>query len=134
MSLYLDISARARPIEKCVVLQRTLAASVADGAVERMVYQQELENTLPVTADVFRVRVNNHVIICGKRAAGLRLRHHFYAAVGLFEPDVDEAHPTHTHRLHPGVIAEYRNFQANALDAFDDQLATRYLDFNSIYC
>ncbi len=55
------------------VLQRALAALVTYGAVERMVDQQELDDGLLRGLDALALRVNDHAVLDGRRAAGLQL-------------------------------------------------------------
>ena len=72
----------AAPAER-VVLQRALAALVADRAVERVVDEQELEDGLLRLLHPRRVRVHDHAVLDRGRAAGLQLRDAL---------DLDEAH------------------------------------------
>src|SRR5439155_26341482 len=75
----------AGPIAEGEVLKRTLAALVADRAVERMVDEDELERpVLPLCRPLGRARrLHDHAVLCGEGAAGLELRHAL---------DFDEAH------------------------------------------
>ena len=57
------------------ILQRTLAALVAHGAVERMVDQQELEHAGARLHDIRRLRVHDHAVGARRRARRLQLRH-----------------------------------------------------------
>src|SRR5690606_19139092 len=60
--------------------------------------------------------LDDHVGGALEHARGLERR----AAAGV---DLDEAHPAHAHRLHPGVGAEARDVDAVALGRVDDELA-----------
>ena len=59
------------------VLQRALAALVAHRAVERVVDEQELEDTRARVDDVGGLRVHHHAFGNGCRAGRLQLRHLF---------------------------------------------------------
>ena len=75
----------AGPVAEGEVLQRALAALVADRAVERVVDEDELERrVLPLRRLLGRARrLHDHPVLRGERAAGLELRHPL---------DLDEAH------------------------------------------
>ena len=57
------------------VLQRTLAALVAHGAVERVIDQQELEDAGAGFDDVWRLRGDDHAVGHRRRTGRLQLRH-----------------------------------------------------------
>src|SRR5207244_7219559 len=66
----------AGPVAEGQVLQRALAALVADRAVERMVDEDELERgVLRLGGGLRRQRgAHDHPLLCGQRAGGLWLR------------------------------------------------------------
>ena len=94
---------RARPVAEGEVLERALAALVADRAVERMVHEDELERRLLALGRLRggRGRADDHALARGERAAGLDLR----------DPlDLDEAHAAGADgRPEPRLVAEDRN-------------------------
>ena len=57
------------------VLERTLAALVTDGAVERVIDEQELEDTRARVNDIRGLGVHHHALGDRRRARGLQLRH-----------------------------------------------------------
>src|SRR3954470_5037651 len=83
------------------VLQRALAALVADRAVERVVEQDELEYRLLARGGVLRARVHLHAVAGGHGAGGLQLRHAL---------DLDQAHAARADRRPEArLVAEDRN-------------------------
>src|SRR5207237_1996909 len=60
VALLLDEAALARPEREGLVLQRTLAAAVAHGAIEGVVDQQELEDAVLGLADRRRLGGDDH--------------------------------------------------------------------------
>src|SRR5689334_354533 len=64
---------------ECVgeILQRTFAAFVADGAVERMVDQQEFEHARARFDDLGTACADDHALGADGRTGGLQLRHLF---------------------------------------------------------
>ena len=58
--LLFDETALTRAVRQRLVLQRALAALVADRAVERVIGQQELEDAVLCLLDFFRVRGDRH--------------------------------------------------------------------------
>src|SRR4051794_37405833 len=65
------------------VLQRALAALVADGAVERVVDEEELDDRLLGSLHALGLGVDDHAVLDRRRAGGLQLRDAL---------DLDEAH------------------------------------------
>src|SRR4029079_6930907 len=72
------------------VLQRALAALVADRAVERVVDQQELDDRVLGVLDPRGLRVDDHAVLDRRRAGRLQLRDAL---------DLDEAHAARADRL-----------------------------------
>src|SRR5262249_41641521 len=72
------------------VLERALAALVADRAVERMVDQQELDDRVLRHLDPVGLRVDDHPVADRGGAGGLELRHAL---------DLHQAHPAGSDRL-----------------------------------
>jgi len=114
MPLSLNEPACRRAIKDGVVLEGAFASSVANGAVERVICKQEFKNAFSIPVDGLGVGVDNHALARGERAPGLRLWHLSNGAIGLLEPNLDEAHPAHPDGLHARVIAEDRNFNPKA--------------------
>src|SRR5262249_41409904 len=81
-----------RPKLERVVLQRALAALVADRAVQRVVHQQELEDALLAGLHALGLRAHDHVFADLLRAGGDQLRHLL---------DLHEAHAARPERRHP---------------------------------
>ncbi len=86
-----------------VVLQRALAALVADGAVERVVDQQELEHRRAGLDDFRRPRIHHHPVGADRRARGLQLRHLL---------DADDADAARAFDAERGVVAVVRDVDA----------------------
>ncbi len=100
-----EVEARvARSVAVRQVLQRALAALVADRAVERVVEQDELEHRLLSLGGRLRARVHLHAVAGGHRAGGLQLRHAL---------DLDEAHAAGADgRAEPRLVTEDRDLDA----------------------
>ena len=95
------------------VLQRALATLVADGTVERMIDEQELENT-GTRVDRFGIRgVDDHALADGRRARRLQLRHFL---------DLDEAHTTGGVDPETGVVAVIRDLDAGLDGGLQDRV------------
>src|SRR5580765_4778136 len=93
---------RRAPAER-QVLERTLAALVADGTVERVVDEDELERrALAVRGELRRLgRLDDHAVGRGERAAGLELGHALH---------LDEAHAARADGgPEPWLVAEDRD-------------------------
>ena len=90
------------------VLERALAALVADRAVERVVDEDELERRVLALGRLRRgLRgPDDHPVLRGQRAAGLELRHAL---------DLDEAHAAGADgRAEPRLVAEDRDLDPAA--------------------
>ncbi len=112
----------ARPVAERQVLQRALATLVADGAVERVVHEDELERRLLPLRRFRRrrARLDDHPVRHRERAAGLELRHSF---------DLDEAHAARTDRgPEARLVAEHRNLDPGCLRRLDEARSFRDLD------
>jgi len=94
------------------VLERALAAAVADRAVERVVDEQELDDALLRIADARRLRVHDHPVLDRGRAAGLKLR----------DPlDLDEAHAAGADRVAElRLVAEDGDLDVPVLGGVDE--------------
>ena len=123
VTLLLHVARLARPERQRLVLERALAAAVAHRAVERMVDQQELEDTVLRLAHVVLLGVHDHAVVHRGRARDLEPAQAF---------DLDEAHATHADRLHAVVPAEARDVGAVLLGRLDEQLAVRDLDLAAV--
>ena len=104
-----------------LVLQWTLAALVADRAVERVVGEQELEDAVLGLLHLLRVGDDVHAVVHLDVAGRLQRR-------APRPVDFDEAHAAHADRLHARVVAEARHVVAGALGGFDDEFAGCGLD------
>ena len=96
------------------VLQRALAALVADGAVERMVDEQELEHAGARFDDVGRLRHDAHPVGAHRRARRLQLRHLL---------DLDDADAAGAVDAERGVVAVIRNGEPVLDGRLQDRLA-----------
>ncbi len=114
-----------------LVLQRALAALVADGAVERVVDQQELHLSLLGLVGDRRggLGVDHHPLGDGDRARGLRLGHPTAVArVG----DLDQALPAGADRRQQRVVAEPRDLHADPLGRPDHQGVLGHRDLDAV--
>jgi hypothetical protein len=94
------------------VLQRALAALVADRAVERVVDQQELDDRVLGLLDPRGLRVDDHAVLDGRRAGRLQLRDAL---------DLDEAHATRADRLAElGLVTEDGDLDVAVLRGVDE--------------
>src|SRR4029079_6195366 len=114
--LLLDVPALTGAMAEGLVLQRALAALVADRAVERMVRQQQVDDALLGLPRGLALRVDDHAGCDRDHARRLQCR----ATPGV---DVDEAHAAHADRCHALVVAEARDVVADPLCRGDHELA-----------
>src|SRR5439155_22987245 len=105
-------AAGARTVLKGLVLQRALAALVADGAVEGVVDEEKLEHPLLVLADLFCRRLDDHALGDVDGAGRLQLRHLL---------DFDQAHAADRHGRHLRVRAENRDVDVDRLGGVENQ-------------
>jgi hypothetical protein len=106
------------PIAHGQVLQLAFAALVADGAVQRMVDQEEFHHAVLRVDRTARSGVNLHPVHHGRRAGRDRLGHFLH---------VDQTHPAIGRDGEFRVIAESRNLDAGAVGCLDDHRALRRL-------
>ena len=125
VALLFDEAALARAVGQRLVLQRALAALVADRAVERVVGQQELEHAVLGLLDLLRGGVDDHAL-AGLDEAG-RLQRGAARALHL-----DQAHAAHADRLHARVVAEARDVGPGPLGRGDEQLALLGADLAAV--
>ena len=116
VALLFDEAGLAGAVGQRLVLQRALAALVADGAVERMVGEQELEHAVLRLLDLLRRGVDDHALArldeAGRLQGGAARALHF-----------DQAHAAHADRLHARVVAEARDVGPGPLGRGNEQLA-----------
>ena len=93
----LDEAAAAGAVLIGLVLQRAFAALVADGTVQRMIDEQELQDGFLSGFDFGGGREDGHAICRLQGAGGLEFRHFF---------DLDQTHPARPQRGHAVVVAE----------------------------
>ena len=113
---------RARAVPEGEVLQRALAALVADRAVERVVDEDELECPFLALCRARRRggRAHDHPVLRAERAARLELRQPL---------DLDEAHAAGAdRRSEPRLVAEHRDLDARGGRRLDEPQAARNLD------
>ena len=112
---------RAGPVPERQVLQRALAALVADRAVERVVDEDELERrVLPLRClGGGRRGPHHHPVLRGERAARLQLREPLH---------LDEAHAAGADRRpEPRLVAEDRDLDPRRRGRLDEAGALRHL-------
>ena len=125
VALLLDEASLAGAIGEGLVLQRALAALVAHGAVERVIDEEELEDTVLGLLDPLGRGVHRHPVLHLDEAARLER--------GAARPtDLDEAHPAHADRGHARVVAEPRDEGSGSLRGGDEQIALPRLDLASV--
>ncbi len=116
MPFLLDEPALSRPVGHRLVLEGALASFVADGAVERVVEEQEFENALLGLSG--RLGLSEDLLAVGHLDEARRLE-----ARTPGTGDLDKAHPAHADRGHPRVVAKARDEDAGPLGRRDDELA-----------
>ncbi len=117
VALGLDEAAAARAPAVGDVLERALAALVADRAVERVVDEQELDHRVLRVLHAVGLRVDDHAVLDGRRARSLELRHSL---------DLDQAHAAGADRVAElGLVTEERHLDVAALDRVDQPLVLR---------
>ena len=117
----IETTLRRPPLHR-QVLQRTLAALIADRTIERVRGQQKLKHAALGKFHFGRRSVDHHTLADGRGAAGLELRHHRQdrlpvrgehrlacGRIHLWRANLHQTHPAHPHRLQLRVIAEDRN-------------------------
>ena len=113
-----------------LVLQRALAALVADRAVQRVVDQQQLHHAVLGLVGHRRgvLGLDLHALADRDRAGGLRLGHRPQAAVRAGRRDLDQALAAGADRVEQRVVAEPRDLDAELLGGADDQGALGHAD------
>ena len=99
------------------VLQRALAALVADRAIERVIDQQELEHALAAFDGLGVLRVHHHAFSHRRRARRLQLAHLF---------DLHQADATRGVDAETGVVAVIRDLDAGFNGGLEDRGALRH--------
>src|SRR5437773_4172578 len=94
------------------VLELALAPLVADGTVERVVGQQELEHRLAGVSDLIVFGVDHHPVAGYRRAGGLQLGHFL---------NRDQAHAARALQGQSRVVAKRRDFDPRLLRGLDKQ-------------
>ena len=106
------------------VLQRALAALVADRAVERVVDEQELDHRALRLVHALRLRVDDHAVLDRRRARGLQLRDAL---------DLDQAHAARADRLAElGLVTEDRDLDVAVLGRVDQHRVAGRLDLEAV--
>ncbi len=112
VALGLDEAAAAQAPAEGDVLQRALAALVADRAVERVVDEQELHDRVLGLADALGLGVDDHPVLDRGRAARLQLGDALH---------LDQAHPAGADGLAElGLVAEVRDLDVALLGGVDE--------------
>ncbi len=126
LEVALGLDEAARPGSPAVgdVLQRALAALVADRAVERVIDEQELDHRALGLVHALRLRVDDHPVADRRRARRLQLRDAL---------DLDQAHAAGADGLAEfGVVTEDRDLDVAVLGAVDQHHALGRLHFTPI--
>ena len=111
-----------RAVAERQVLQRALAALVADRAVERVVDEDELERRVLAVGGLLGAarRAHDHPVLRRQRAPGLQLRHPF---------DLDEAHPASPDRRPEArLVTEDGDLEPGGRRRLDHPGPLRHLD------
>src|ERR1039457_6191840 len=106
------------------VLEAPLPALVADGTVERMVDQQELDDRLLRGLYAVGLGVHDHAVLDGGGAAGLELA----------DPlDFDQAHAAGANGVAElGLVAEHRDLDVASFGRVDEHRVLRRLDLEAV--
>jgi hypothetical protein len=127
VALGIGEAALARAPSHRDVLERALAALVADRAVERVIDEQEFDDRVLRLLHPVGLGVDDHSVADRGRAGGLKLRHPL---------DLDQAHPAGADRIaelrlvtedrdldvaHLGRVVEHHPLGGRHLAAVDDQ-------------
>ncbi len=126
------VESRIRPaVAHGLVLQRALAALVADRAVERVVDEQEFHDALLGLVGHGRreLGLDDHARHDGRGARRRRFRH---AATVAHVGDLDQALPAGARGFEQRVVAEPRDLDAELLGRPDQQGALRHGDLEPV--
>ncbi len=124
MVLGLGVKAVGGAVLEGHVLQLALAAGVADGAVERVVAEQELQRGLAGLRYFGGLGCNDHAFGDRRGAGGLQLGHLF---------DADDAHAAGGLQRQARVVAERGDVDARGLAGFNQQRARGCGDLFAVY-
>ena len=116
MTLLFNETRLTGTMQERLILKGAFAALVTDRAVQRMVSEEQLEDTVLGLLDLVRIRNDVHTL--ARRDEACWLQRGATRAVHL-----NEAHPTHPNRLHARVITKTRNVRTSTLSRSDDHLA-----------
>jgi len=116
VALLFDKAAFAGAVRHRLILQRTLAALVADRAIERVVDEQQLKHTILRLLHGVGLGVHDHAFADREHARWLQAR----AATSV---DLDQAHATHTYWRHARVVAESWHVDASVFAGVDQVAA-----------
>ena len=125
VALLFDETGFTRSVGQRLVLKRTFATLVAHGAVERVVGQQELQDTVLGLLDLLALRVDDHAFTDLDVTGGLQR-----GATGTI--DFNETHATDTDGLHARVVAKAWDVRSHAVGRRDQHLTLGCGDFASI--
>ena len=125
VTLLFNKAALAGPVGHGLILKRTFATLVTDGTVERMIREEELEDSVLSFLCDFRFSIGLHARGALDHATGLKR----WPAACV---DFDQTHATHTNWLHALVVTKARNEGAGAFGGIDEQLALMGNDLNAV--
>src|ERR1019366_3983864 len=123
--LGLDVEAFAGAVLEGHVLQFALAARIANGAVEGMIAEQQLDGRFARLGNLFRLGDEHLALGYRGGAGGLQLGHFFLA---------HDAHAARGLQAEPGVVAESRNLNARLAARLDEQRSRGSCQLLSIDC
>ena len=125
MVLGLGVEAFARAILEGHVLQFALAAGIADGAVERVVAEEQLDRGLARLRDFGRLGDEDLAFGDGGGAGGLQLGNFFLA---------HDAHAAGGLQREAGIVAESRNLDAGLAARVNEQRSRGRGELFSVDC
>lgn len=123
MALRLLVPGCPRAEGQGLVLEGALAATVADGAVQRVVDEEQLEDGPLGFGGSLAVGADDHPVRDGRGAGGEQL---------LGSLHLDEAHPAGRDRRHARVVAEARDEDVELLGDIDQQPPLVGLDLPAV--
>ena len=125
VALLLEVAALAGPVAERLVLQRTLAALVADRTVEGVVGEEQLEHAFLRPLDAVGRGVDD--LSLGDRGHARHDQHRTARPL-----DLDEALPAHPDGCEPAVVAEPRHVGTGVVARLDHELPWRRLVWDTV--
>ena len=127
------------------VLQRAFTALVADGTIERVRSEQELNDSLLPFPGLLGLSQHDHALGHGICAGRFELWHELHLRLAVFiqyglaaaavdhrAADFHQAHPAHASRFHLGMVAEDGDVDTCLLGRVNDQGSGRNADLYTV--